>query len=307
VLRPFIRFMSISAGLVTRTLGIPAAAMHAMPHTPEEIRLLVEQSQEEGQIEVETEQMIAGVFDFPEIMAREVMTPRRDIKALDASSTVDEVMQTLIEEGHSRMPVYEDDLDKIVGVLLAKDLLPYLAGSRGEGFQLREVMREPYFVPDTKLLGELMAEMRAKNLHLVIVIDEFGGTEGIVTMEDLLEEIVGDIYDEYDEPEPGIEFTDEGEILVDGGISIDEVNERFEMELSSQDFDTIGGYIFGALGRIPVKGDRVVVDRSGELSVVETADRRVTKVKIVPHRRRKPRQQDDEGAEVNEEAVGEDA
>jgi CBS domain containing-hemolysin-like protein len=292
ILRPFIRFMSISASAITRMFGVPASGVHAVPHTPEEIRLLVEQSQEEGQIEAEQEQMIAGVFDFPDIMAREVMTPRRDIKALEATSSLEEVLQVLIEEGHSRMPVHEGDLDQIVGVLLAKDLLPYLVGSKGEGFNLREVMREPYFVPDTKPLGELMAEMRTENVHLVIVIDEFGGTEGIVTMEDLLEEIVGDIYDEYDEPEAEFEVTAEGEILVDGGASIDEVNERFEMQLSSQDFDTIGGFIFGALGRLPEKGDKVDVKGSGELTVVDTEDRRVTRVKVVPFRRRSKRGSD---------------
>jgi CBS domain containing-hemolysin-like protein len=174
VLRPFIRFMSGSAGVITRMLGVPPTGVHAVPHTPEEIRLLVEQSQEEGQIEAEQEQMIAGVFDFPDIMAREVMTPRRDIKALEVTSSLEEVLHILIEEGHSRMPVYEGDLDQIVGVLLAKDLLPYLVGSKGEGFNLRDVMREPYFVPDTKPLGELMTEMRSENVHLVIVIDEFG-------------------------------------------------------------------------------------------------------------------------------------
>ena len=294
VLRPFIKFMSGSASSVTRLFGIPPTSMHAMPHTPEEIRLLIEQSQEEGQIEAEQEQMIAGVFDFPDILAREVMTPRPDIKALDVTATLDEVLNTLIEEGHSRMPVYEEDLDNIVGVLLVKDMLPYLVGSKGEGFQFREVMREPYFVPDTKPLGELMTEMRTENVHLMIVIDEFGGTEGIVTMEDLLEEIVGDIYDEYDEPEPEFEITPEGEILVDGGASIDEINEKFDMALSSADYDTVGGFIFGTLGRIPVKGDRVSVNGSGELTVVDTAERRVTRVKIVPYRRRRPRE-DEEG------------
>ncbi|MEX2281013.1 MAG: hemolysin family protein [Gemmatimonadota bacterium] len=306
--RPFIRFMSGSAGSITRLFGVPPTGMHSMPHTPEEIRLLIEQSQEHGDIEAEQEQMIAGVFEFPEIMAREVMTPRRDIKALEVGSTMDEVMQFLIEEGHSRVPIFEEDLDKIVGVLLAKDLLPYLVGSKGEGFQLREVMREPYFVPDTKLLGELMTEMRAQNVHMVIVIDEFGGTEGIVTMEDLLEEIVGDIYDEYDEPEPDIEVTDDGEIMVDGGASIDEVNERFDMSISSDDYDTIGGFIFGTLGRVPAKGDRVTVQRSGELIVTETQDRRVTRVKILPFRRKRYRNgvEEDDAEETAEEETEEE-
>jgi CBS domain containing-hemolysin-like protein len=288
-LRPFIKFMSGSASALTKTVGVTPTGVHSVPHTPDDIRMLIEQSQEHGDIEAEQEQMLAGVFEFPEIMAREVMTPRRDIKALDVDSTMDEVMKFVIEEGHSRVPIFEEDLDKIVGVLLTKDLLPYLVGSKGEGFQLREVMREPYFVPDTKLLGELMTEMRAQNVHLVIVIDEFGGTEGIVTMEDLLEEIVGDIYDEYDQPELDIEVTDKGEIIVDGGVSIDEVNERFDMSLSSDDFDTIGGFIFGTLGRLPVTGDHIVVNGSGELFVLATKNRRVTKVKIVPFRRKRHR------------------
>ncbi|MGH7459840.1 MAG: hemolysin family protein [Longimicrobiales bacterium] len=296
VLRPFIRFMSISASSITRLFGVSPMGVHSMPHSPEEIRLLIEQSQEHGEIEAEQEQMIAGVFEFPEIMAREVMTPRRDLKAMDVSSSLNEVLQFLIEEGHSRIPIYEEELDRIVGVLLAKDLLPYLVGSRGEGFQLREVMREPYFVPDTKLLGELMTELRAENVHMVIVIDEFGGTEGIVTMEDLLEEIVGEIYDEYDEPEPEFELTESGEILVDGGASIDEINERFDMELSSEDFDTIGGYIFGALGRAPVQGDTISVNGSGELTVVETMGRRITRVKILPIRRRGQRAESEDSA-----------
>jgi len=285
VLRPFIRFMSISAGTVTRLFGVRPVGVHSIPHTAEEIRLLIEQSGEEGQIEAEQEQMIHGVFEFPEIVAREVMTPRRDIVALEVTASLETVMALLIEEGHSRIPVYEEDLDRIVGVLLAKDLLPYLVGSKGEGFRLREVMREPYFVPDTKPLGELMAEMRSANMHLVIVLDEFGGTEGIVTMEDLLEEIVGEIYDEYDEPEPEFTVTETGDILVDGGASIDEVNERFEMDLSSEDFDTIGGYIFGALGRIPVPGDTVSVNGTGQLEVVKTEERRVTLVKVLPSQR----------------------
>lgn len=305
VLRPFIRFMSISASTVTRMFGVRPVGVHSIPHTAEEIRLLIEQSGEEGQIEAEQEQMIHGVFEFPEIVAREVMTPRRDIIALDVTSTLDEVMGLLIAEGHSRIPVYEEDLDRIVGVLLVKDLLPYLVGTRGSGFQMREVMREPYFVPDTKPLGELMTEMRSANMHLVVVLDEFGGTEGIVTMEDLLEEIVGEIYDEYDEREPEFTVTEEGEILVDGGASIDEVNERFEMDLSSEDFDTIGGYIFGELGRIPVPGDTVSVNGTGELQVVEAEERRVTLVKVVPRRRLHAPEEPEAEDRAEENAAGE--
>jgi putative hemolysin len=217
------------------------------------------------------------------------MTPRPDIIALEANTGMDEVLTLLIEEGHSRIPVYEENLDNIVGVLLVKDLLPYIAGTKGEGFVLRELLREPYFVPDTKRVSELLAELRTRNVHLAIVLDEFGGTEGIVTLEDLLEEIVGEIYDEYDVAEPDFQTTPEGHVLIDGGASIDEVNQRFGMELSSDDFDTIGGYIFGALGRVPQTGDEIHVDGSGELRVEETEERRVTTVRLIPARRKKPR------------------
>ena len=290
VFRPFIHIMSGSASAIMRMFGLEPAGVHSVAHTPEEIRLLVEQSHQEGDIEAEQEQMIQGVFEFPEILAREIMTPRPDIVAIDVEASMEEVINLLIEEGHSRFPVYEESLDNIIGVLLVKDMLPYLAGTKGEGFVLRELLREPYFVPDTKRVSELLAELRTRNVHLAIVLDEFGGTEGIVTMEDLLEEIVGEIYDEYDIAEPDFTVTPDGDVLIDGGASIDEVNERFGMTLSSEDFDTIGGFIFGTLGRVPQQGDSVFVDGSGELRVEATEERRVTVVRLVPARRRKPRQ-----------------
>ena len=289
IFRPFIKVMSGSAALIMRMFGLQPAGVHSVAHSPEEIRMLVEQSHQEGEIEAEQEQMIHGVFEFPEILAREIMTPRPDIIALDVNTGMEEVVQLLIEEGHSRIPVYEENLDNIVGVLLVKDLLPYMAGTKGEGFVLREALREPYFVPDTKRISELLAELRTRNVHLAIVIDEFGGTEGIVTLEDLLEEIVGEIYDEYDVAEPDFTTTPEGDVLIDGGASIDEVNERFGMTLSSEDFDTIGGYIFGTLGRVPQIGDEVHVDGSGDLRVEATEERRVTVVRLIPARRRKSR------------------
>ncbi|HUP90504.1 MAG TPA: hemolysin family protein [Longimicrobiales bacterium] len=300
IFRPLIKSMSGTATAVIKLIGLKPTGVHSVAHSPDEIRMLVEQSQEEGAIEAEQEQMIHSVFDFPEIMAREVMTPRPDIIALEVTATLDEVTTLLIEEGHSRIPVYEEDLDNIVGVLLVKDLLPYLVGSAGEGFVLRDILREPFFVPDTKRISELLAELRTRNVHMAIILDEFGGTEGLVTLEDLLEEIVGEIYDEYDQPEPDFTVTPEGDVLIDGGASIDEVNERFGMDLSSADYDTIGGFIFGALGRVPQAGDMVHVKGSGDLRVEGIEDRRITSVRLVPARRRKPRQHFDDDAEQNE-------
>jgi CBS domain containing-hemolysin-like protein len=306
IFRPFIRVMSGSAAAIMRLFGLESAGVHSVAHSPEEIRLLVEQSQQEGEIEAEQEQMIHGVFEFPEILAREIMTPRPDIIALDVETGMDEVLALLIEEGHSRIPVYEENLDNIVGVLLVKDLLPYVAGTKGEAFVLRELLREPYFVPDTKRISELLAELRTRNVHLAIVIDEFGGTEGLVTLEDLLEEIVGEIYDEYDVAEPEFTTTPEGDVLIDGGTSIDEVNEMFGMSLTSEDFDTIGGYIFGTLGRVPNIGDEVHVDDSGDLRVEGTEERRVTLVRVMPARRKKPRAPEDATGDATEMEVDEE-
>ena len=304
IFRPFIKVMSGSAAMIMRMFGMEPTGVHSVAHSPEEIRMLVEQSHQEGEIEAEQEQMIAGVFEFPEILAREIMTPRPDIIALELDTSMEDVVHLLIEEGHSRIPVYEENLDNIVGVLLVKDLLPYMAGTKGEAFVLRDALREPYFVPDTKRISELLAELRTRNVHLAIVIDEFGGTEGIVTLEDLLEEIVGEIYDEYDVAQPDFTTTPEGDVLIEGGASIDDVNEQFGMALSSEDFDTIGGYIFGTLGRGPQIGDEVHVDGSGDLRVEATEERRVTAVRLIPARRKKARPPQDET--VGDVAAGDD-
>ncbi|MBI4408430.1 MAG: HlyC/CorC family transporter [Gemmatimonadetes bacterium] len=278
--RPFIRLMSRSAGALMRLLRLAPRGAHSLAHTPEEIRMLVEQSQEQGMVEAEAEQMIAGVFELRERTARDVMTPRPDVVAAPVDATRNEIVALVTREAHSRFPVYDGGLDNIVGVLLVKDLLPHLANG-GVGFDLRRVMREPYFVPDTKRVSELIAEFRKRTVHLAVVVDEFGGTEGIVSLEDLLEEIVGDIYDEHDRPEPAFTATPEGDVLIHGGAGIDEVNERFGLRLPHQDFQTIGGYIFGELGRIPVGGDVVRLSGGGALRVEETHERRVTRVRLL--------------------------
>jgi putative hemolysin len=278
-LRPFITMMSASAAAVMRVFGMKPTGVHALAHTIDELRLLVEQSHEEGIVKADQEQMITGVFEFRETLAREVMTPRPDILALPVTATWEEVLGFAAEEGHSRIPVYEETLDDIVGVLLAKDLLAMVV--RGEKVDLRSLLREPLFVPDTKRIDALLAELRTKSVHMAIVIDEFGGTMGLVTMEDLIEEIVGDIYDEHDLPEKNFVPTSDGALLIDGGTSISDVNERLGLELPEEDFDTIGGYVFGELGRIPVAGDQIPLLGGGSLHVEEAVDRRVTRVRLL--------------------------
>lgn len=284
LLRPLVLLLSFLIDALSKSLHLSRSAFYAPVHTLEEIRDLVAQGHEQGVVEEDEREMIHGVFEFSETVAREVMTPRIDIVAFSTEVGFDEVVDTVVREGHSRIPIYEGTIDNIVGILLVKDLLALMTdpGAR-EAFDVTALMREPYFVPDAKPVDDILTEFRLSSMHLAIVIDEFGGTYGLVTMEDLLEEIVGEIQDEYDTEEPEFASTPEGDILIDGGVSISEVNERYGLEIPEEDFDTIGGYIFGALGRVPVIGDRVDglgPDRSGFLEVEEAEERRITRVRL---------------------------
>ncbi len=285
LLRPLTWPLARLVPAVLRPFGI-SAGFHPMVYTPDEIRMFVARSSEQGVVEEDEREMIHGVFEFTDTVAREVMTPRTEMVAVPADVTLEALLDTLVDEGHSRFPVYEGSIDSIVGVVLSKDLLPLLRDrDRGAGgsFDVRRVMREPYFVPDTKPVDDLLAEFRQQSVHLAIVLDEFGGTYGLVTMEDLLEEIVGDINDEHDVAEPDFASTPEGDVLIDGGASISEVNERFGTTLPEEDFDTVGGFVFGALERVPVVGDVVAVPSSKgdmELRVEEVDERRVSMLRL---------------------------
>jgi putative hemolysin len=195
----------------------------------------------------------------------------------------------MVVEGHSRMPVYDGELDQIVGIVLLKDVVAdMLANPQGadaaEPAPIASLLREPFFIPDSKRIGELLPELRAKGVHMAVVLDEFGGTEGLVTLEDILEEIVGDIFDEHDELEVDFRELEDGSTAIEGGVSIGEVNDRLGLELPEDDFDTIGGYVFGSLGRVPVVGDCVRLENGASLCVGAVLERRVTEVHFVPVR-----------------------
>ena len=286
LLRPVIWPMSRMVEGSARLFGVRSPGFQPLVHTPDEIRILVARGHEQGVVEEDEREMIHGVFEFSQTVAREVMTPRIDMIAVPVEIELPELIRVVVEEGHSRLPVYAGTIDTVVGVLLAKDLIPLLADPerfRDRPFDIREVMREAYFVPDTKPVDDILAEFQQQKVHLAIVLDEFGGTYGLVSMEDLLEEIVGDIDDEYDVSEPEFTPTPEGDVLIDGGASLSEVNERFTLKLPEEDYDTIGGYIFGALGRVPTPGDQLEAagdGRSASLVVEETEDRRVLRVRL---------------------------
>ena len=253
---PFSWLLNRSAQFTLRLLGQEIPRGEENVHSAEELRILVEQSQEGGMLLPQDAHLIEGVFEFSEKNAREVMTPRTEIDALPVEATLEDTLALVAESHRSRYPVYEESIDNVVGLLLAKDLLPVLHHPPA-GFSLRAVMRPVHVVPGSREVEEVLADFKKLNEHMAIVLDEYGGTAGVVTMEDLLEEIVGEIRDEYDEP-PAPEALTAGDVtLVPGAMNIDEFNERFALAVSEADYTTIGGYVFGALGRLPVVGDRV--------------------------------------------------
>jgi len=225
--------------------------------TEEELKMLVEAGEEEGVIEEEEREMIHSIFDFTDTVARQVMVPRTDMDAAPVTSTLEELLDVITASGHSRIPIYEENVDNISGVVHAKDLLPVLRTDK-QLFDMRGVMREAYFIPETKDVVELLAEFKRGNVQMAIVRDEYGGTAGLVTVEDLLEEIVGEIRDEYDVEEPLIDVIDENHAVVSARMSIDDLNEQMETDIpESEEFETIGGFVFDQFGRQPDEGELI--------------------------------------------------
>ena len=296
---PFLWLIHKSANGVLSLLGQPNAGTEDTVHSPEEIRLLVEQSQEGGAIQPADADMIDAVFEFSEKNAREVMTPRTDIIALDVNAPLEEVLRVVDENGFSRYPVYEDTIDDIIGLVLTKDLLKVLlpaasraasvAGSAARDasiadFRLRDLVRPVHVIPGLREVEDVLSDFKRLKEHMAIVLDEYGGTAGVITMEDLLEEIVGEILDEYDTPEDIDEpvLTRSGETVVPGSTNIGELNDRFGLSVPDEDATTIGGFVFGILGRVPQPGDRVIA--GGAIFTVKSMDgRRVDSLAVDLH------------------------
>ena len=253
---PFTMLLNAAADGVLRLFGLKIDSTHEAVHSPEELKVIVEQSQREGEIELGDAELIDAVFEFSEKNAREVMTPRTAIVALDAGATLDEALGILVDAGFSRYPVFEGSLDNIVGMVHAKDLLPVLR-HRPATFSLASVMRDVHAVPGSREVEEVLADFKRLKEHMAIVLDEYGGTAGLVTMEDLLEELVGEILDEHDEGAAITHRTAQGNTLVPGQMEIADLNEAHGLHVPEEDFTTVGGFVFGALGRLPQVGDRV--------------------------------------------------
>lgn len=232
----------------------------------EEMALLANIGEEEGLIEKEEREMIRGIFQFGDTLVREVMVPRLDIKAVSSQANLNEILDMIINSGKSRLPVYEQDIDHILGILYAKDLLQVLRDQSDQAnFDPKSLLRQAYYVPESKKVDQLFAELQNQRVHIAIIVDEYGGTAGLVTIEDLLEEIVGEIQDEYDTETPEFERVGPDEVWVDARLNLDDVNEFFGTKWQSEEIETIGGFVYDKLGRIPVERDALVVDQMGRL------------------------------------------
>jgi CBS domain containing-hemolysin-like protein len=254
---PFIAALQASAGFALRLVGQNASIQRETVHSPDELRMLVEQSEEQGALESTDATMLGKVFEFSEKKARDVMTPRTDIIAMTADASLDDALEVVEEAGFSRFPVYDETIDNIIGMVHVKDLLTVLRVKLDE-FTVRDIMRDVHVVPGSREVEEVLADFKTRKEHMAIVLDEYGGTAGLVTMEDLLEEIVGEILDEYDETiEVRAVPVSGGELLVEGAMTIREANETYGLTIPEEDYTTVGGYVFGVLGRLPVVGDRV--------------------------------------------------
>jgi putative hemolysin len=287
LLRLFSPLVALLTAVTKRVAGMFGAGEHAEGvMSTEELRILVERGGEQGILEAEEEQMIHAVIELSDQRIHEVMIPRIDMIAMAADTPMQTVIETVIDQGHSRIPVYEETIDEIVGILYAKDLLPFLKPSSGARPGLRSLLRTPVFVPESMSVDDLLHEFQRRKVHIAIVLDEYGGTAGLVTIEDLLEEIVGEIQDEYDTEEPLIVRLSDDEARIDGRTDVDDLGELFDTDLGLEDgdeYDTVGGLIYHRIGGIPKPGDEVVVDGL-RLTVESTDGRRVGKVLAVRER-----------------------
>ncbi len=279
VLGPMIKVLRSITEAVMRLRGIRPRTGPFV--TEEELISLVTLSEQQGVIEEEEREMIHGVIEFEETMAREVMVPRVRITAVQADRSLKEAIDVALESGHSRLPVYEDSIDKVTGILYVKDMLRAVTtGSMDE--PVRDMARVPFEVPETKRVGDLFREFQAKKTHMAIVIDESGGTAGLVTIEDLLEEIVGEIQDEYDKPgeEPTVEEIAPNEYMVDARINLEDLDDEIHLGLNSEDYDTLNGFIIDKLGDLPTVGAEISLEKDALIKVVSVIGRRADKVLI---------------------------
>lgn len=288
---PFVKLLTASTNLVSKLFGVSEKDEEVV--TEEEIKMMVDEGEEKGSIEENERELINNVFEFNDTIASEIMTHRTDIYALSIDMNVNDLIEELDEYRYSRIPVYNETIDEIKGILYLKDLLKYVKSKRN--IKLKSIIKPAYFVPRSKPIDELFKELQKNNNQIAIVLDEYGGTAGLITMEDILEELVGDIYDEYDEIESEYEKIDEDTYFISGTMNIDDVSKILQVEIEEGDYDTLSGYLQEKLGRIPKDEEKPIIETEKiTYKIEEYEDKRIVKVKACKnHNVNEPNEKDD--------------
>ena len=274
---PFVKLLTFSTNMVSKIFGVGEAEEEVV--TEEEIKMMIDQGEEKGTIEKGERQLLNNVFEFNDIIVSEVMTPRTDIYAIDINDNVKDLLDEMDEFKYSRIPVYEESIDDIKGILFIKDIIKPLKNN--EPIDIKKIMREPYFVPESKDIDELFKEMQQNKVQMAIAIDEYGGTAGLITMEDIIEELVGNILDEYDEEDPDIKKIDDNTFILSGTLTSYEIKKLFNVEIPEGDYETLSGYLLDRLGRIPDENEHPVIeDDNLTYKVEEMEDKRIKYVKV---------------------------
>ena len=277
VTAPFVKLLTWSTNIVSKLFGVGEQDEEIV--TEEEIKMMVDQGEEKGSIEENEKELINNVFEFNDIIASEIMTYRTDIYAIEINEDVYEILDEIDEYKYSRIPVYEETIDDIKGILFLKDILK-LVSTRKE-FKIADIMRDAYFVPESKPIDEIFEELQANKMQMAIVVDEYGGTAGLLTMEDILEELVGNIFDEYDDVEVEYKRLDDNTYLIDGSVSLYEMKKILDIELPEGDYETLSGYLIEKLGRLPEENEHPVIeDEHLTYKIEEYEDRRIKWVKV---------------------------
>jgi CBS domain containing-hemolysin-like protein len=258
--KPAIWVLNGAGNWVLRVIGIDPAAGHQLVHSVEELKMIVDSSAQGGAVEADERELLVAVFAFGDLLVRQVMIPRTEIIAVEADTSISDIISLISESTYTKFPVFEDNLDNIQGIVHVKDLLNVILSPGSDKIVARDLAREPIYVPETAKVNALLRQMRDNRRHIAIVLDEYGGTAGMVTLEDLLEELVGEVSDPFDKDQPEIQTLPDGSSLIDGLTLIEDVNEKLGVELHNPDYDTIAGYVMGKLGRIPKVNDMVEID-----------------------------------------------
>lgn len=274
---PFVKLLTISTNMISKIFGVSEAEEEIV--TEEEIKMMIDEGEEKGTIEQEEKELLNNVFAFNDIIVSEVMTPRTDIFAIEIDEDINELLDRIDEYKYSRIPVYEDNIDNIEGILFIKDILKVIKD--GRYINIREIMREPYFIPESKEIDELFRELQKSKQQMAIVIDEYGGTAGLITMEDIIEELMGNILDEYDDEEIEYKKLDENTYILSGSSTVYDIKKIFSVDIPDGDYETLSGYLLEKLGRIPEENEHPVIeDEQLTYKIEEYEDKRIKSVKV---------------------------